>query len=547
MFKLKSISFVGLLLGAAVFSGCDDKEKQPDIKVENGSLTQIVYADQTDGKSEVTFVTAGAWTSSITEGTTKSTKGGVATWLSISPDRGNAAGEYTIVIRLEPNYTNSDRSATVTITCNDMDITIAVTQKATKEDGKPATEAPLLTTAEVSAITTVTATAGGNITDAGKPAYTERGVCYATTPTPTVAGTKVTVAGTSTGNFTANLADLTPNTTYYVRAYATNSVGTAYGNEVSFTTEAIAPALTTAAVTAITVTTATAGGNISNAGTPAYTERGVCFATTANPTVDGTKVVVAGTGTGGFTANLTGLTASTTYYVRAYATTSAGTVYGNEVSFTTEPEIEPMQMTMITEVQRISILLQGTGTATIDWGDGLTPQTRTLTVNNSMLYTREYTNSSAHTITISGANITTLWVDDAGLTSLDVSDNTALTQLRCGNNQLASLDVSKNTALTILYCDRNLLMALDVSGNTRLMHLICHDNLLTVLDVSSNIVLEVLTCGSNNLSTAALNSLFGTLHNNLIYGKIVQIGANPGTDYCNRSIATNKGWIVEVN
>jgi len=137
MYKSKSILLVGMLLGAAVFSGCDEKEKQPDIKVENGSLSQIVYADETIGKNDVTFVTSGAWTSAITEGTTKSTKSGSVSWLSIDPDHGDKAGSYTVSISLEPNATSEDRTATITITCNGKNITITVTQKATKEDGTP--------------------------------------------------------------------------------------------------------------------------------------------------------------------------------------------------------------------------------------------------------------------------------------------------------------------------------------------------------------------------------------------------------------------------
>ena len=132
------------VLCAAIAAGCGgnddpDPEPQPDpIKVENETaLTQTVYADQTDGKSDVTIVTTGAWTSTITEGAAKSTKAGTPSWVSINPDHGNAARTYAIVISLEPNATGADRTATVTITCNGMDISITVTQKGTKEDDKP--------------------------------------------------------------------------------------------------------------------------------------------------------------------------------------------------------------------------------------------------------------------------------------------------------------------------------------------------------------------------------------------------------------------------
>jgi hypothetical protein len=87
------------------------------------------------------------------------------------------------------------------------------------------------------------------------------------------------------------------------------------------------------------------------------------------------------------------------------------------------------------------------------------------------------------------------------LTSLDVSKNTALTYLLCYENRLTSLDVSKNTALTELHCDHNQLTSLDVSKNTALTYLYCHDNPLTSLDVSQNTALTELNCGHNQLTS----------------------------------------------
>lgn len=96
------------------------------------------------------------------------------------------------------------------------------------------------------------------------------------------------------------------------------------------------PTLTTTAATAITQTTAVSGGNISANGTSAVTARGVVWSTAPAPTVALATKTTDGTGNGAFTSNITGLTAGTTYYVRAYATNASGTAYGNEVSFTTQ-------------------------------------------------------------------------------------------------------------------------------------------------------------------------------------------------------------------
>jgi len=192
---------------------------------------------------------------------------------------------------------------------------------------------PVLTTSMVSGITATTATCGGNITSDGGFAITARGVCWSISPNPTITDAHTT-DGTGTGVFISNLTGLNPNTTYYVRAYATNSVGTSYGNEQIFTTQDGLPILTTNTVSSITETTATCGGNIASDGGFAITARGVCWSISSNPTIADAHTTD-GTGTGVFISNLTGLSPNTTYYVRAYATNSVGTSYGEQYSFTT--------------------------------------------------------------------------------------------------------------------------------------------------------------------------------------------------------------------
>ena len=97
------------------------------------------------------------------------------------------------------------------------------------------------------------------------------------------------------------------------------------------------PSITTTAISSITTTSASSGGNLTSIGTSNVTARGVCWNTSPNPTTANSKVNISGTITsaGSFTSSLTGLTATTTYYVRAYATNGSGTSYGEEFSFTT--------------------------------------------------------------------------------------------------------------------------------------------------------------------------------------------------------------------
>ena len=193
---------------------------------------------------------------------------------------------------------------------------------------------PQVTTLNVTSITANTAVCGGNVTSDGGGTVTARGVCWSTSPNPTISNNKTT-NGSGTGSFTSNITGLTENTTYYVRAYATNEKGTAYGDEKSFTTLAkTIPQITTANVTSISFNTAVCGGNVTSDGNATVTARGVCWSTSPNPTISNNKTTN-GSGTGSFTSNITGLADGTTYYVRAYATNSKGTAYGEEKSFTT--------------------------------------------------------------------------------------------------------------------------------------------------------------------------------------------------------------------
>jgi uncharacterized protein (TIGR02145 family) len=95
---------------------------------------------------------------------------------------------------------------------------------------------PTLTTTSIASITNTSATSGGNITADGGTSITARGVVWSTSNNPTISLSTKTSNGTGTGSFTSTLTNLTPKTTYYVRAYATNTAGTAYGNEITLTT-----------------------------------------------------------------------------------------------------------------------------------------------------------------------------------------------------------------------------------------------------------------------------------------------------------------------
>jgi hypothetical protein len=337
-------------------------------------------------------------------------------------------------------------------TANGTDAVVAILNMASAT-------APTLTTTAMSSITTATASSGGNTISDGGDAVTAKGVVWSTTATPalTTNETGHTSDGTGTTDFSSSITGLSVNTLYYVRAYATNTNGDGYGNEISFysaanvpnaptvdnpttttldvtldvnsnpaSTEfaiqetgsgnyvqsadgslgAVAdwqanatwgtktvtgltagttytfkvkarngddtetafgataseqtykePTVTTQAVSSITNTTAVGNGNITDLGVPNPTQYGVCWNTGGTPTTADSKTEEGAIAlTGAFTSNMSGLTANTTYYVRAYATNSANTVYGTQVSFSTDEEYSEIEI----EYDNSEVLHNGT-------------------------------------------------------------------------------------------------------------------------------------------------------------------------------------------
>jgi hypothetical protein len=192
-------------------------------------------------------------------------------------------------------------------------------------------------------------------------------------------------------------------------------------------------------------------------------------------------------------------------------------------------------ISMTTKATKVWFSVEGTENIAIDWGDGKKSNAKDAfnELDKRFLFTHDYSGTDAHSIVITGSNITMLNCRGIGLTSLDVSRNTVLTYLACSNNQLTVLDVSRNTALNVLECDHNQISKLDVSKNT---------------------VLWELWCVGNQLTAAALNDLFRRLpyYPGLESGKVGNItisyrgapeAGNPGNRDCDRSIAEKKGWI----
>jgi uncharacterized protein (TIGR02145 family) len=216
---------------------------------------------------------------------------------------------------------------------------------------------PIVSTASVDFIYNTSARVGGLVSDDGGAEISDRGVYWGTSTGPESSGTKLQI-GTGTGIFHDSLTGLIAGTKYYVKAYATNSLGTAYGDETFFTTQISLPTITTSAVTELTATSARVGGVISDSGGYAVSHRGVYWGTDPNPQLTGTKLEM-GSGSGAFSQTLSGLSRAVLYYVTAYATNIKGTAYGNEISFTTEPELPVVATSAVIEIQAYSARVGG--------------------------------------------------------------------------------------------------------------------------------------------------------------------------------------------
>lgn len=213
-------------------------------------------------------------------------------------------------------------------------------------------KATTLSTSAVTQISATTATFNASIADAGQPAYTERGFCYSTSGTPTIATNRCRVSGSGTGNYSLQVEGLDYPVTYYVCAYAIQDGQPVYGNTVTFTTEFRSVAVNTSAATEVTESSARLNGTISDVGSPAYTQRGFVYSSTnSQPTIANDKVVQFISTPGAFRETLSGLREGTTYYARAFAMQDGQYVYGNTITFTTGslPVVETGRVSSLTK------------------------------------------------------------------------------------------------------------------------------------------------------------------------------------------------------
>jgi len=212
-------------------------------------------------------------------------------------------------------------------------LVLFLTTNCKKEE--PASLAVVSTTSATNT-TATTATSGGNITSDGGATITVRGVCWRTTANPTTSDSKTT-DGVGIGQFVSEITGLTAGLTYHVRAYATNSIGTAYGADITFSTSGQAPTSVTQPATNVSEIVATLNGTVNaNYLTTIVTfEYGIT--TSYGQTVTATQSPVTGSSNTNVSAIITGLIEGTIYHFRVKAVNSLGTSDGSDVTFTTTP------------------------------------------------------------------------------------------------------------------------------------------------------------------------------------------------------------------
>jgi uncharacterized protein (TIGR02145 family) len=310
--------------------------------------------------------------------------------------------------------------------------------------------APSITTSSISNITAITATSGGSITDEGNSTITSRGVCWSTATTPTISDSKTT-DGLGVSSYSSSLTGLNAVTVYYVRAYATNSVGTGYGTAISFRTLGQTPTPTIAAATFINVTTATLNGTV-NAN---YLSTIVTFeygtTTSYGSTVTASQSPITGAAVTIVNSDITGLTYATIYHYRLKAVNSLGITYSDDFTFTTLGLVPTVTTSSATNLNLTSATLNGSVNAnylstvvTFEYGT-TTSYGSTATATQSPLSSSSNTNVSSSITGLSGG--TTYHFRVSAVNSLGTSYGNDMTFIS-GQVPTVSTFAATNVSLT---------------------------------------------------------------------------------------------------
>jgi len=326
----KTLCLITAFAALLTFFSCNKPEEQGGGEENTAKVATVVTVDASSVLSSTITaggnVTADGGASVTERGLCYGTTAGVTVESGTKVASGAGKGVFEVTLTgLKPGTTYYF----VAYAVNSVGVGYGKEFSATTPNPMPAT----VQTEDVVDAVGTSAVCGGNVTDDGNSKVTARGVCWSKNKGPTIADSK-TEDGEGTGEFVSQITGLEQGVTYYVRAYATNDAGTAYGSEKSFSTiEAQLPTLSAFEVTDKTPTSAKSGADITSDGGARITARGLVWATHKNPTLEDYVVTDTETGAGSFLLEMTGLNEGTVYYCRAYATNLVGTAYGKERPF----------------------------------------------------------------------------------------------------------------------------------------------------------------------------------------------------------------------
>lgn len=257
-------------------------------------------------------------------------------WIKLSRSTGTFTKTENITVSVDrTSLSEGDHSGSITLAIGEDRVNIPVRMNI------PPKEKPTVALQFVENVTYNNATFKGAIVSIGSAKVSRHGFCWSTSDEPTVSSSGICNLGDTekAKDFTYSASSLEPSTTYYVRAYAENAEGISYSNRMKFQTKGTPQLATveTGAVSNIQATQADVVGNITNLGNvTSATQHGHVWSTRNQPTINDNKTSLGTANTiGSYHSTMTGLAPNTTYYVRAYATNSVGTSYGNVTTFKT--------------------------------------------------------------------------------------------------------------------------------------------------------------------------------------------------------------------